>query len=46
MKTFYFEALSEKTKEIIIIQAKDLTDARHKVINSLDLSLNWTIRQA
>ena len=46
MKTFYFQATSEKSKEIIIIQAKDSIEARHWVINHLDLSQNWTIKEA
>lgn len=44
--TFYYEAISDKTKEVVIIQAENETEARHKVINNLDLSLNWVIRQA
>lgn len=46
MKTFYFEATNEKTKENYIIQAKNSSEARHWIINHLDLSLNWTIKEA
>jgi len=46
MKTFYFEAVNEKTKENYVIQANDSAEARHWVINHLDLSLNWTVREA
>ncbi len=46
METFYYQATNEKTNQAIIIQAKNETEARHKVINSLDLSLNWTIKRA
>ena len=44
--TFYYQAISDKTKEVVIIQAENETEARHKAINSLDLSLNWSIKQA
>ena len=46
MTTFYFQATSDKSNEVIVIQAKDSTEARHWVINHLDLSKNWTIKEA
>ena len=45
MKTYYFRCENVNTIENYVIQAKDLIEARHWIINHLDLSLNWSVKQ-
>ena len=45
MKTFYFKAENQNKTINHIIQANDSTEARHWVINHLDLSENWTVTE-
>ncbi len=41
--TAYALSKDKKTQEKISFTAKNIVNARHKVINSLDMSKNWTV---